>query len=490
MLFYLSSAVLTAALVAGGGTHAGFFGDAALQLLAIPLLCKALWPAFSRKSLHRKPARLALWVCVIPASILAIQVFPFYFDYWFPGSGFLPDSTGTLSAVSRTHTLSLTPEASWAAALSLIVPLSVFASAVQLGLKERIRLCFLLASLGAVSLGLGFLQMAQGPASSLRFYEFTNPSEAVGFFANRNHFAALLNVTLILAALWLWMTADAALRQRTFGNRSILWLAAAGAFLVADTAGLAMARSRAGIFLAIVALLGIVVTAYKQTRGTGSDRRLSASRISLAAALFAVLFAAQFGLGSMLSRFEGDPLEDLRLALNRTTLKTAFESLPFGTGLGSFVRVYATVERKEDAFAGFANRAHNDAAELLLETGILGAGLLLAFLAWYARRSYGAWTERRVPSSPLESMLERAASLIVGLLLLHSIVDYPLRTAALSTVFSFFCAVLAAPAMAVAVKPREKEAPPQSRRRPQTSPRPPEKWGADAVWPESWQKKP
>jgi O-antigen ligase len=489
MLFYLSSAVLITALVAGGGTHAGFFGDAAVQLLAIPLLCGALWPAFSRESPYRKTARLALWVCVIAASVSAIQLCPLHLDYWFSGSGFLPESTGALSAAPRTYTLSLTPEASWAAALSLIVPLSVFASAVQLGLSERIRLCFLLAGLGAVSLGLGFLQMAQGPASSLRFYEYTNPSEAVGFFANRNHFAALLNVTLVLAALWLWITADAALRQSTFGSRSILWLAVAATFLVADTAGLAMARSRAGIFLAIIALLGIVAMAYRQTRRTGSDRHLSAGRISLAAALFAVLFAAQFGLGSMLSRFEGDPLEDLRLTLNRTTLKTASESLPFGTGLGSFVRVYATVERKEDAFAVFANRAHNDGAELLLETGLPGAGLLLAFLAWYAWRSYGAWTERRVPSSPLEPMLERAASLIIGLLLLHSIVDYPLRTAALGTVFSFFCAVLAAPAMTTP-KTREKEAPPQSRRRPHAPPMPPEKWGADAVWPESWQKKP
>ena len=66
-------------------------------------------------------------------------------------------------------------------------------------------------------------------------------------------------------------------------------------------------------------------------------------------------------------------MEDLRFALNQTTFETAVKTLPFGTGLGSFVRVYATVEKKEDAFAGFANRAHNDAAELLLETGVLGA---------------------------------------------------------------------------------------------------------------------
>ena len=295
MLFYLSSAVLTAALVAGGGTHVGFFGDAALQLLAIPLLCGALWSAFGRESPHRKTARLALWVCVIAASISAVQLLPLYLDYWFSGSGFLPESTGALPAIPRTHTLSLTPEASWAAALSLIVPLAP--APFSLGSASAFAFAFFSAGAGAVSLGLGFLQMAQGPESSLRFYEYTNPSEAVGFFANRNHFAALLNVTLVLAALWLWMTADAALRQSTFGNRSLLWLAVAAAFLVADAAGLAMARSRAGVFLAIIALLGIVVTAYKQTRRTGSDRRLSACRI-MAAALFAVLSSLNSGLAA------------------------------------------------------------------------------------------------------------------------------------------------------------------------------------------------
>jgi len=491
MLFYLSSAVLAAALLVGGGTHVGFLGDVALQFLAIPLLCMALWPAFSQQSPHRKKARLALWICGIAALVPAIQLSPLHLDYWSGATGLLPASSGALPAVPGAHTLTLTPEAGWAAALSLILPLSIFAASVQLTLEQRIRLCFLLAGLGAVSLAIGFLQMAQGSASSLRFYEFTNPTEAVGFFANRNHFAALLNVTLVLAAVWLWMTANAALSRGALGNRSVLWLGAAAAFLVADAAGLAMARSRAGMAFAIVALIGIVSMAFKQTRATEKTRRhTSSSRISLAAAVFAVLFAAQFGLGSMLSRFEGDPLEDLRFALNQTTFETAIKALPFGTGLGSFVRVYATVEKREDAFAGFANRAHNDAAELLLETGVLGAALLLAFLAWYAKCTYRAWTAGQPERPPIEPMLERAASLIIGLLLLHSLVDYPLRTAALSTVFSFFCAILAAPAI-TAAGPHgqpEKDGQPQPERRHKAPLRPLENWGTNDAWPESWRK--
>jgi O-antigen ligase len=483
MLFFLSGSVLTAALLAGGGTHAGFLADIALQLLAIPLLCAALWPAFSQESSRRKSARLALWVCGIAALVSTIQLCPLFFDYWSGRPGGLLKGAGELPPLLRTPAVSLTPEASWAAALSLTVPLAVFAATVQLRLDQRIRLCVLLAGLGALSLLLGFLQVAQGSESFLRFYEVTNPSEAVGFFANRNHFAALLNVTLVLAAVWFWMAAEAASGWKAFESRSILWLAAAASFFVATASGLAMARSRAGMGLAIVALLGIVLMSFKQSPATGASRgQVGGSRAVLAAALFAVLFAVQFGLGTMLSRFEGDPLEDARPALSRTAFKTAFEALPFGTGLGSFVRVYATTEKSEDAGAAFANRAHNDAVELFLETGLLGASLLLAFLVWYARRTWAAW---QPGNPPLASMLEKAASLIVGLLLLHSLVDYPLRTTALGAVFSFFCAVLAVPATTPAPSEQANRKPGGRERPHKAAPRPIDKWQADGDWPGS-----
>ncbi|MGA7325823.1 MAG: hypothetical protein WBX25_15385 [Rhodomicrobium sp.] len=51
-------------------------------------------------------------------------------------------------------------------------------------------------------------------------------------------------------------------------------------------------------------------------------------------------------------------------------------------------RVNATVEKEEDAFPGYAKRAHNDLAEVQLETGLPGAILVLAFLVWFLRRSY------------------------------------------------------------------------------------------------------
>lgn len=487
MLFYLSIAVLCAAVVFGGGTHSGFVADAGIELLAIPLLCAALWPAFSKESPQRKNARIGLALCGVAVFIAFIQLVPLPFDYWSDGAALIQAGAASAARLQTgAHTISLTPEATWAAILSLVAPLAVFASAIQLPLNQRTRICLLLTGLGALSLGLGFLQVAEGSRSGLRFYSFTNPTDAVGFFANRNHFAALLNVTFVLAAIWLWVVAEKSLERGALSSRAILWLSATAAFLVADAAGLAMARSRAGVLLAMLALAGIVAIALKQSPQRGG-RRLNARRISLAAALFALLFAAQFGLGGVLSRLQADPLDDLRWALNGTTFKTALNTLPFGTGLGSFVPVYATVERTEDAFPGYANRAHGDFAELLLEAGLIGAGLLLAFLAWFAKRSYEVWRATK-PHSTNTPMFERAASLIVGLLLLHSLVDYPLRTASLGAVFAFFCAILAVPAAASNTEFQEQRVRRQSGQRHQAV-GPTESWGTETIWPESWQKK-
>ena len=94
------------------------------------------------------------------------------------------------------------------------------------------------------------------------------------------------------------------------------------------------------MFLALIALVGVIVMVLRpqNDRDDGSVRnRLTVGHMSMLAVLFGVLFAAQLGLGSILSRFEADPLEDLRVPLAGTTIGAALRSLPFGAGLGSFV---------------------------------------------------------------------------------------------------------------------------------------------------------
>ena len=495
MLFWLSCLVLVAALLLGGGTHAGFVGDFAVQFLSVPLLALSLWPALSARDPYREKARLAFALCCIVALVTLIQVLPVPFDIWAGGASLLtwPFQSGLEPQRAAWGTFSLAPQATWAAAASFIVPLSIFGAVTQLGLKQRMTLSWILLGLGALSLCLGFMQVAQGPESSLRFYDLTNQHEAAGFFANRNHFAAQLNVSLVLAAVWFAIMAEGAMRHRALGSRSTLAFVAAAIFVVAIVAGLAFARSRAGILLAVFVLAGIFTIILGRRRSSsdpGVSRNPNVRRASFAVLAFAILFAAQFGLTGLFARRDLNPIEDLRIPINRTVWQTIPKALPFGTGLGTFVPVYAAVERSQDVLPQYVNHAHNEFAELLLETGVIGAILLLAFLAWFAWRLYAVLKQPR--TSPYQLMLERASILIIPLLLAHSLVDYPLRTTAISTLFAFFCAILAAPASEPLI---DHERPnPNSRRRepkwPAAEQQPiPEKWGTDIGWPEDWQKR-
>jgi hypothetical protein len=81
-----------------------------------------------------------------------------------------------------------------------------------------------------------------------------------------------------------------------------------------------------------------------------------------------VIFAVQYALYRILQRFSGDPLEDARIVFARTTNAGAKAYMPFGSGMGTFVSVYAALEKPGDTMVDtYANRAHNDVIELWLE---------------------------------------------------------------------------------------------------------------------------
>jgi O-antigen ligase len=487
MLFRLSGVCLLTALIFGGGTHSGFLVDSAVQLIAIPLLAISFWPALENDHPGRQKARVAVALFFICAAVVFLQVAPLPFDVWSGGAAFLsaPTPPGLASRPAWTS-LTLSHEATWAAAASLIVPLAIFASVMQLDFKQRAALMWMMLGFGALSLLLGFAQMAQGPASSLRFYEETNPTEAVGFFANRNHFASLLNVALVLAGLWFAASLQATLAKGASKTRSILWFFAASAFFAAIAAGLVMARSRAGVIIAIAALAGIVALMFTQGKRDGREKALKARTVAIV--VFAIVFAVQAGLVGLLSRFQGDFLDDLRFSLARTTYDAIPKALPFGTGLGTFVPVYAAVEDNKDAISSFANRAHNDVLEILLETGLLGAILGVAFLVWFGSRTVAIWRRPSALGHERQALFERAATLIIALLLFHSLVDYPLRTTALAAVFAFFSAFLAAPMSPVALQAPQESA---GRRRMSAAKESSPAIGKpapDFEWPEGWRR--
>jgi O-antigen ligase len=114
--------------------------------------------------------------------------------------------------------------------------------------------------------------------------------------------------------------------------------------------------------------------------------------------------------------------------------------LPWGSGLGTFGDVYRTFDDPDRAGNQFVNHAHNDYFEIALELGVPGLLLVACFLLWAFLRTARAWSEDFRGAA-----LSRAGSIMIGVVLFHSITDYPLRTSAIATIFALACAFLVPP---------------------------------------------
>jgi O-antigen ligase len=204
-------------------------------------------------------------------------------------------------------------------------------------------------------------------------------------------------------------------------------------------------RSRAGLALALAGGLASGASAVFDSRGAS---RTKIAKWSLLAIVAAALLAGQFSW-EVMDRVTTDPLQDARLPLARTTLGAALHYLPLGSGFGTFPSVYGIFERPTDLVPGtYANRAHNEFAEVFLEGGVFGIGLILALFVWFVHRSSQIWRRRPGASIKQEMLLARSATIVISLLLLHSLVDYPLRTGAMMAVLGVCCALLIRPKIA------------------------------------------
>lgn len=542
-LFLLCAFVIAASLLLGGGTRGGFLRDAILELIAIPLLLVALWKLFDGPITQQM--KIPLFFCLAIAFIPVVQLIPLPPWLWsnLPGRGPAAETFEILGQAPPWMPISVVPYETWLSALSLVPPLSIFLAAMQLSYRERRWLTWVFITIGVVSVFIGLAQVAQGPTSPLRFFEFTNETEAVGFFANRNHLAALLYSVTLFAAVWAIGATQMGQpdERKTYDTILIVALLAAFTLLAVLLAGQMMARSRMGLLLTIVALFGALAIAVWDRR-VGSQ--VTPMKLIVGAVVLVVIFAAQFGLYRIMERFTGDPLADARIPFTRNTIEAALAYLPFGSGVGTFVPVYAMFEKPADLIADrYANHAHNDYVELWLTAGLMGLVLVAMFMAWFGLRAFEIW--RKTPpagASELDWDLARAATLIVALLLAHSLVEYPLRTGGIMALMAFACALLIDPPLRTAptavptpkrtreadkvLQPREKTALPQqpppgakpAAPPPSSTPAAPppastpatasppapqlpglqggalapdQRWNADDIeWPEEWSKKP
>ena len=513
LFFILCAVTVVSSLLLGGGTRGGFLSDAILELIAIPAFLASLATLVALpRSESKQRAEWALMLCLAIAALPLMQLVPLPPWLWteLPNREQMVTVFGLLGRELPWSPISVSPSATWVSVLSLLPPFAIFLGVIQLSYRERRVMNLIFVAVGIVAAFVGLAQVAQGPDSPLRFFAVTNESEAVGFFANRNHFAALLYSLLLFGAAWatnVAFTVGSWSERKNFETSTIATLTACFLGLVILIVTESITRSRAGLALTIIAIAGALALPLADRRRSSGG--VTPVRLILASASLAIVLAVQFALYRILDRFADDPLADSRVTFARNTIAAAKAYMPFGSGVGTFVSVYPTFELPQDAISNaFVNHAHDDLLEVWLEGGVISLCLIAAFATWFLLRSAKIWW--RVPDNirAIDLLLARAATIVVPLIIAHCAVDYPLRTEAIMAVFAFSCALLIEPLapawdeMTVeSAKAREQTMASVSRAAParvpavaggadtasaKTPPQPKGRWGEDVEWPDQW----
>jgi O-antigen ligase len=434
----LAALALCAAVALGGGQ--GTPGDTLVQLLALVLIALALW-RHGVDPAARLPAWA--WLAAVPLLLPLAQLLPLPGVLWG-----MPAARAELAAEAATAGVALSPR--WGLvslgaerALAWMLPaVGLFLTGLQLPLRQRAALVAVFVALACVGAILGLAQLAGGPESPLYFYTITNSGSAVGFFANRNHHASFMAMALpfVLVGTALWMN-----ERREADAGQALWLVAGIGLAALLIAGIAIANSRAGLLLGMLGL-ALSVPAVLAVRRRAGTRRLLAAVVAIGLTL-----GVQFGLLGVLQQFQRDPMQDDRFRTAPIVLEAAQAHAPLGTGLGGFRRVFESFDRVVVDFE-YTNHAHNDAAELWLEGGWMAALLAVPLLAAFLRAGWGAW-RGGADDTRAARVLRQAAWIAIALVLLHSLVDYPLRTTTHLALFGLLAAFATRPPQGNPSKP-------------------------------------
>ncbi|WP_332658289.1 O-antigen ligase family protein [Brevundimonas sp.] len=411
----------------GGASRQHELRLALVELAALPLLVAAAAACINPAFIARHTLALAL--IGLLAALPLIQLAPLPPQIWtgLPGRDQAALALQLADITPGWLPLTLTPDRTWRSFLALLPPIAIFLAALTIRREFRLRLIHLTLALTMLAALLGVAQLGAGE----RLYPWatTSAGSVVGFFANRNHMATLCLMALPFAAV----LGARVLRHDGRPGHSMLWLSIL--FIGLMVVALGIIRSRAGVIL-LVPTFGASILAAWVASGRGRPKPLLLALLGGGAV--AALLVVVFALGPILARFDTSGAPEGRFENWPTVMEAANTYLPLGSGLGSFDAIYRSVEPLERLDATHFNQAHNEYLESWLETGWLGAGLLIVFILWYSRRTWQAWTAR--PGTDRD--LQRAASIAIGVVVLHSAADYPLRTLTIATLFALYCGYL------------------------------------------------
>lgn len=279
----------------------------------------------------------------------------------------------------------------------------------------------------ALAVALGLLQVAG--LDFLHPYPIEADNQfGNGFFTNHNHQATF---ALMAAVLLAWHGPSAG---KGSINGKLIGLAVAAAMATVASG------SRAGfVLMAGTGLAFGLFWLVTRPRSAGTQKRslrpfawaLGAAAVLSAIVSAMVIGAERYTLG------RGGLMEDQRFELAPIAWRAIWQFWPTGSGFGTFQTPYRQVEPIEALRFLDVTHAHNDLLEALIEGGLPALVLIVALSIRILMLTGRALRSRRA-----ESLATAAAGLALAIPLVHSLVDYPLRTMAISVLFAVAIASL------------------------------------------------
>ena len=347
-----------------------------------------------------------------------------------PASDLIAEVNSAAKIVNTGMSITVTPESTLNSLFSLSVPLAVLLLGIQLTRHELYLLLPLVLTLGLLSGFLGMVQVIGDPFGLFYFYQITNNGTAVGLFANRNHHAVLLACLFPMLAVY----ASVGLRSPEHSKRKSGLAVAAGAMLVPL---LLVVGSRSGLIIGVIGLLSVPFI-YRPRVFSEKTRRnvLLFNPVYAVVGFGTLIFGSVTVLMARTQAFQrlssSNQVEDLRFQMWGPIAKQAWDHFPLGSGVGSFASVYQYGEKDTLLMAYYVNQAHNDWLDLFLTSGVLGTLFCLVAIIAFAWRNAKVWSW--VKSGMKELAFYRLGAVIVAVLLLASVGDYPLRTPVIQTI--------------------------------------------------------
>ena len=335
---------------------------------------------------------------------------------------------------------SVAPEATISAALALLPPLAMLFWILRGPCQGWTWL--VVATLAAAGVSIMVALWQAGSSAPWYPYRHSSLGAATGLFANSNHLASLMLCAVpLLAAIGADLLSSR--ESKVAGQRAAI----ATALLLCAAAlvgGILLNGSLAVVLLGGPMLLASALLLFPASAGRASWTIVTAGCVAL------VVGGALIASGALsLERWSGQGSIAERIEILRASLTLAGTYAPWGSGFGTFPAVYRLFEDPQAVKAVFVNHVHNDLLELIIETGVIGSAWFAALLWWWVSRALYHWR------SPTASAAAKAFTLVSCGLLLHSLVDFPLRTPGLAALFATALAVMASRATpAIGPKPR------------------------------------